>query len=286
MFKSVITLLLCSSITTALIAQSQPSTVETNASQDWKIGGKIHFEEQGSSNYIGTIEINELTRAIIKKFYKVNIDSCSNNAKILLKKENDKIILTHREERSVPGVGEELHATLLYTSKRINRGHETLSDIYDNLKQVDPSLPQDQAPTVEQIAGAYHRIIKPDRIFQASDVEFITNNTGSFIIVKLRFDGRDEILNSEGAPISGDFLHLTAAMIDPSIDLEMSKTNLIVSELKDRLIGKTLKIGNRNGYADLEFGISGSASRVRPPVAKGINLTSHQEKFPVLKSFN
>ena len=82
-----------------------------NLSKDWMIGGKIHFEEQSSANYIGTIEINELTRKAIKDFFDVQIDSCAHNAKALLKKENDQVILTHYEERSKPGIGEEMHAT-------------------------------------------------------------------------------------------------------------------------------------------------------------------------------
>jgi len=88
-----------------------------NFSNDWNIGGKIHFEEQSSVDYIGTIEINELTRKALKKIFDVHADSCAHNAKALLKKENNQIILTHREERSKPGIGEEIHATLLYTSK-------------------------------------------------------------------------------------------------------------------------------------------------------------------------
>lgn len=230
----------------------------------WKIGGKIHFEEQSSVDYVGTVEINELTRKTIKDYFDIQIDSCAHNAKALLKKENNQIILTHREERSKPGIGEEIHATLLYTSKRVENGHETLRDIYDNLVQVDASLPQDHAPAVEQVADAYQKIIKPDWKFQISDVEFISGKTGSGIVAKLRLDGRDEILNKEGNPISGDFLHLSLVMIDLSAISETDAINQFVLRLREKLSGKMIKVGNRNGHADLEFGISGSTDRIRP----------------------
>ena len=256
-----------------------------NCSNDWKIGGKIHFEEGSSSGYVGTIAINELTRKIIKKYFDIQIDSCASNAKVLLKKESNQIILTHREERSIPGIGEELHATLLYTSKRVERGHETLHDIYNNLRQVDESLPQDRAPTIEQVADAYQKFIKPDWQFQISDVQLISNTTGSFIIARLELNGQDEIQNSQGSPISGNFLHLTLAMIESSIS-EIEKIQLVVSELKTALAGKTVKIGNRNGYVDLEFGVSGSSTRIRPAFEqKDVVIRSNQEKFSALRGF-
>lgn len=258
-----------------------------NLSNDWKIGGKIHFEEESSSDYIGAIAINELTRQTIKRFFDIQVDSCANNAKALLKKENSQIILTHREERSKPGIGEEIHATLLYTSKRVERGHETLHDIYNNLRQVDESLPQDRAPTVKQVANAYQNFINPDWQFQISDVQLISNNTGSFIIAKLELNGQDEIQNNQGSPISGDFLHLTLAMIESSMSQEMGKIQLVVSELKRTLAGKMVKIGNKNGYADLEFGVSGSSARIRPPFEqKGVVIKNNQEKFSALRLFN
>ena len=233
-------------------------------SKDWMIGGKIHFEEQGSANYIGTVEINELTRKTIKDFFDVQIDSCAHNAKALIKRANDQIILTHYEERAKPGIGEEMHATLLYTKKRVENGHETLRDIYENLRDADTSLPQDRAPTVEQVANAYQKIIKPDWKFQIVDVVFISGKTGSGVVAKLQLDGQDEISNNQGHPISGNFLHLTLAMIDASMTSEMEKIQLVASALKENLSGKMVKIGNRNGQADLEFGVSGSVDRIRP----------------------
>ena len=38
---------------------------------DWKIVGKIHFEEQSSSDYIGTLELNKLTRETIIEFFDI-----------------------------------------------------------------------------------------------------------------------------------------------------------------------------------------------------------------------
>ena len=237
--------------------------------KDWKIGGKIHFEEQNAAEYIGIIEINDLTRKTIKGFFNIQIDLCAHNAKALLKKENDQIILSHYEEQSKPGIGEEIHATLLYTSKRVEDAHHTLRDIYDNLRQVDASLPQNNAPTVQQVANAYHKIIKPEWKFQIVDVEFISGKTKNggivqCIIANLRIDGRDEIVNKEGKPISGNFLHLTLANVDSSMTEETEKMQLVTSKLKDILAGKMVKIANKNGIADLEFGVSGSAERVRP----------------------
>lgn len=248
--------------------------LKENPSNEWKIGGMIHFEEQSSTDYIGTAIINKLTRNTIKKSFDIQVDSCANNAKALLKKENGLIILTHREERSKPGIGEEMHATLLYTSKRVENGHETLYDVYNNLRQIDESLPQDQAPTLEQIANAYQKIIKPDWKLQISDVQLISNNTESFIIANLELNHQDEIQNNQGNPISGNFLHLTLAMIDSSMTQEMKKIQLVVSDLKNILLGKMVKIGNKNGYADLEFGISGSSARIRPPFAETDTIMS------------
>lgn len=236
--------------------------------KDWKIGGKIHFEEQSSVDYIGTLEINELTRATIKDFFDIKSDSCAHNAKVLIKKENDKAVIRHREEKSKPGIGEEMHATLIYTSKRVDDEHDTLLDIYDNLMEIDEDLPSEQPPTVEQVANAYQKIIKPDWKLLISDVEFISGKTGSGIIAKLRFNGQKELLNEKGKPISSGYLHLTLAMVDPSMFSESEKINCAVLELKEKLSGKMIKIGNRHGQADLEFGISGSADRVRPSLVQ------------------
>lgn len=103
----------------------------------WKIGGLIHFEEKSSPDYLGTIEIIKLTRESLKGFFDIKSDSCSHNAKTLIKKEDDYFVIKHREERNNPGIGEEMHATLLYTSKRVDNGHETLKDVYQKLTYLD-----------------------------------------------------------------------------------------------------------------------------------------------------
>ncbi len=69
-----------------LSEQTMKLPIECETAQDWKIGGKIHFEEQSADNYIGTIEINKITRSIIKELMDVQLDSCADNAKVLLKK--------------------------------------------------------------------------------------------------------------------------------------------------------------------------------------------------------
>ena len=235
----------------------------------WRIGGMIHFEEQSSDETIGILEINTITRATLQDLFDIKMDSCANNAKALIKKENDNTIITHYESKSKPGIGEEMHATLLYTSKRFGDEYETLHDIYQNLAEVDENLPRKQPPTLDQVANAYEKIIKPDWKLSISDVEYINIKTGAGIIAKLRFEGRDILINKNGNPISGQGLHLTLAIVDSSMLPEAEKINLVVLKLKEKLSGKMIKIGNRNGLADLEFGISGSPDRVRPSLLTG-----------------
>lgn len=229
-----------------------------------KIGGKIHFEEKSSIDYLGTLDLNLLTRDVLKEHFIIKDDSCAPNAKALIKQDNGDYFIKHYEERSVPGLGEEMHATLLYTSKRVESGHETLKDIYQNLVEVNKNLSIDRTPTVEEIAQAYHAIIKSDWKFEISDVEYIIGKTGSCIIAKLLYQGKGEILNEKGKAISGNFLHLTLVNVDLSVSSETEKINLVVAKLKEKLIGKKIKIGDRGGLADLEFGVSGSKDRIRP----------------------
>ena len=237
-------------------------TTLSNESQ-WKIGGKIHFEEQSSALYMGTIEVNEIIREEIKKTFSVTEDSCAHNAKPLLKKTNEEFFIRHYEERSRPGIGEEMHATLLYTTRRFNE-HETLLDIYDNLVQIDETLPRTQPPTVEQVANAYQKILSPDLMFNISTVKFIQGQTGNAITATLMFQGKNEITNKYGNPVSGKFLHMTLVNVDQSVIPELEKISLLTINLNKRLSGKWLAIGHKNGKADLEFGLSGSAQRVRP----------------------
>jgi hypothetical protein len=229
-----------------------------------KIGGKIHFEEQSGNNCLGTIEINKITRETLKECFNIKNDTCADNAKALIIKENDDFIIKHYEEKSKPGIGEEMHATLLYTSKRVDNGHEILKDVFENLKEVDNNLINVQVPTVNQIAEAYSKIIKPSWEFEISDIKYVMGKTGNCVVAELLFEGKKEIQNKNGKPISGDFLHMTLVNVDFSILTETVKINDVVLKLKQELLGKKIKIGNRKGVADLEFGISGSKERIRP----------------------
>ena len=237
---------------------------ETADDGRWKIGGKIHFEEHSSPGCIGAIEVNRITRESLKENFPVTADSCAPNAKPLLRKEQDSFVISHYEEKSRPGIGEEMHATLLYTSKRAVDAHETLVDIYENLLEVDETLPRNQPPTVEQVANAYQKIISTNMELEIFDVEFVIGKTGSGIVAKLLVQGRGEILNAHGRPVSGNFLHTTLVIVDTSAVNETEKISRVTSMLQEKLIGKRLRIGNRSGQADLEFGLSGSSQRVRP----------------------
>ena len=62
-------------------------------------------------------------------------------------------------KKNNPGIGEEMHATLLYTNKRINNGNETLNDIYHNFKQVDNDLLDYRTSVFEEMVQAYNKII-------------------------------------------------------------------------------------------------------------------------------
>src|SRR5690348_1517217 len=61
----------------------------------WRVGGKIHFEEDSGTDYIGIKKINEITKNILKNIISVDIDVCADNTKVILKKEHDKIMMTH-----------------------------------------------------------------------------------------------------------------------------------------------------------------------------------------------
>lgn len=230
----------------------------------WKIGGMIHFEPQSSDDYIGAIELNRLTRKTLKQFFEVKSDTCAETAKVLIRKIENNYVITHRESSSRPGVGEDLHATLIYTRKRVKNGHETLKDTYSNLKEVDNSLPTEHPPTLKQVANAYHKIIEPNWKFKIDDVVFFSGKTATAIVVKLLFEDKDYIFNKNGKPISGNFLHIGLVVADPSVAGEKEKFEAITSILKKKLLGKYVKVGNINGQADLEFGVSGTKERLRP----------------------
>lgn len=242
--------------------------VQKNFSEEskWKIGGKIHFEENDSADSIGIIQINRIIKDAIHTCFSIVDDTCAPNAKALLKKEETGFVIRHYEEKSKPGIGEEMHATLLYTSKRAfnENAHETLKDIYENLIQIDDRLPRKDPPTVDQVAEAYKKIINPNEIFTISHIEFVKGTTGNAIIAKLLFQGKSEISNTYGNPVSGNFLHMTLVNVDASTLFETEKIKNIVAILQEQLAEKTIKIGNKNGQIDLEFGQSGSPQRVRP----------------------
>jgi hypothetical protein len=157
-----------------------------------------------------------------------------------------------------------MHATLLYTSKRTEDGHETLKDICINLVQMDKALSCSEAPTLEQVANAYQKIIKPEWRFEISDIVFWTSPISNVIVAKLLFNGREEIVNEQDNPVSGKSLHMTLLNLESSVASQKEKVEQVITKLKEKLNGKMIKIGERSGHADLEFGISGSPNRVRP----------------------
>ncbi len=224
----------------------------------WKIGAKIHFEEESGPNYIGMKELNAITRKFIKEFIKIKSDSCAKNAKIFLKKENGKIHINHHEEANRPGVGEELHATLLYTRPRGFCDSETLQQNFLNL------FPSSFGPpSIEQVVEVYSSIIQPEWKFQIEEVHLGNREKGPFCLVaKLQFQGRERIFMGDKAISAG--LHLTLVnFIDKSIFTDDVALDLLIKKLNDGFIGVKIKIANKNGMADLEFGISGSLWRIR-----------------------
>lgn len=222
----------------------------------WRIGGKIHFEEDNGPDYIGLKEINKVVRDQLKKIVSINADVCSTNAKILLKREAEGIQISHFEEKSRPGIGEEMHATLLYTQPRGFYSSETLKQVCENLFERCES-----SPTIEDVATKYSSIIKPDWKFKISEVVLTTSTTGaSFIMANLLFEEHERIFK-DSKPISAG-LHMTLVNFDNSI-LKPDEINRLVKEINLSIKDKMIKVSSKNGIADLEFGISGSSWRIR-----------------------
>jgi hypothetical protein len=222
----------------------------------WKIGGKIHFEEENGADYIGLKEINSLTKETLKSVLPIAKESCDHNAKILLKRENDGIQIDHYREKSNPNAGEEMHATLLYTSPRGFCNSETL-------QQVCPTLFQDcQNPiNIESVAQRYHSIIKPHWRFKIEEIKVYENKKSITFSAILSFENHENI-NLESKPISAG-LHLTLIQcFDPSI-FNQKTIHQCLDILNRRLKGKFIKIADKKGMADLEFGISGQPWRIR-----------------------
>lgn len=228
-----------------------------NKEIEWRIGGKIHFEEESGPDYIGIKEINQFVKESLKNLITIKNGASAPNAKIMLIRDGDQIIMTHYEEKSRPGIGEEMHATLLYTQPRGFCNSETLKQVCKNLFETC-----DFPPSIERVAKTYSSIIKPEWKFKISEVVLTKSGTGSsFIIAKLLFDGHENIYKDNN-PISAG-LHMTLVNSDDSI-LEVNDIgNLLISDINKYLKGKFVKIAERNGIADLEFGMSGSSWRIR-----------------------
>lgn len=222
----------------------------------WRIGGKIHFEEDNGPDYIGLKEINKVVRDQLKKIVSINADVCSTNAKILLKREAEGIQITHFKEKSRPGTGEEMHATLLYTQPRGFHSSETLRQVCENLFERC-----DSPPSIENVVTKYSSIIKPDWKFKISEVVLTTSITGtSFIMANLLFEGH-ECIFMDNKPISAG-LHMTLVNFDNSL-LPSDEINRLVKEINLAIKDKMIKVSSRNGIPDLEFGLSGSSWRIR-----------------------
>jgi hypothetical protein len=234
-----------------------PNNPEDSANL-WRIGAKIHFEEEDGPDYIGIKQLNVTTKRLIKEIITVVSDDCAKNAKIALKKENGKISITHYEEMSRPGIGEELHATLLYTRPRGFFDSETLLQNCHNL-----FLSCCTPPSIEQVAAVYHSIIQPEWRFQIAEIHIGNREKSPFcLMAKLLFRGQERIL-SGNKPISAG-LHMTLVnFTDQSIFTDEAALDQLIMKLNAVFQGQQIKIAYKNGRADLEFGISGSLLRMR-----------------------
>lgn len=235
-------------------SQSDLSTQDNK----WKIGAKIHFEDESGNHYIGLREINALTRQALKSVFPILYESGDKNAKLFLKKENGDLIINHFTEKSRPNFGEEMHATLLYTTPRGFRSSETLKQVCDALfKNCD------RAPDIATVSARYSAIIKPNWRFKISEIILVKNDKGpSFIMANLLHNNHNTIDLGQ-IPISAG-LHLTLVNCeDSNIFADSSKMDFLIESLNNNLQGKYLKVALRNGEADLEFGISGQPWRLR-----------------------
>lgn len=226
--------------------------------EELRIGGKSHFEEESGSDYMGTREINKITKDVLNELLPIESDSCAPNAKILLIREDGAIKMAHYEEKSKPGMGEELHATLLYTKPRGFCDSETLEQIRDHLFE------QDERPlTIERVAKAYSAIIKPEQRFTISEVILTKSESGpTFIIAELLFDGRKNIYKGN-KPISAGLHMALVNCNDSSLLASETISDPLIQSLNKALKDKMIKVATQHGVADLEFGISGSSLRMR-----------------------
>jgi hypothetical protein len=240
------------------------SNINPITESSWKIGGKIHFEEVSGADYIGLNEINEITKNTLKTSLKTDDKTISKNAKILLEKQPNTLIMTDYEEKSRPGTGEELHATLLYTSPRGFHTSETLHQVCCTLFKECHTAPQ-----IEDVAKAYTRIISESNLkFKISEIIFTKSDNGpAFIMAKLLFNEHDVIykkaFNSEKQPISAG-LHMALVNCEGhSIFSDSCVIKSIIKKLNKELSGKTIQVAVRQEIIDLEFGLSGQPWRIR-----------------------
>lgn len=255
-----------------------------NDQKSWQIGGKLHFEEGDGSGYVGLKTLNRKTKKVLKRVFGISKEQvdCSKATKLLLKKgSNSGFILNDYEERSNPGEGEELHATLLYTKRRGHNPHETLKDVYKNLMELDKSLSEAVPPSVEEVAKLYGKAINPDWKFVISEVVLLKGgNSNGAVVAKILLNGKDKIYNKKGNSISAGPLHITLASIESSVLQDkdaQSRLDRCVIKLNESLAGKSVKVSTRKGHPDLEFGITGSTPKDRVRPDRGIiDAITHQ----------
>lgn len=231
----------------------------TEQNPKWKVGAKIYFDEESSSDYIGTKEINKTVRESLKQIFDIKSDTCADNAKPLLKKENGAMQVTSHAEKNAPDIPEEMHATLLYTSARGFNSSETLYQAKDHLfnKSIIP-------PSVKRVAITYGKIIQSNWKFKISEIMISKSKTGDAVgvIAKLLFNDNNEIYYNNH-PVSAG-LHITLVIcFDGSLLLDQSMTDRLVAELNKKLQGKFVKVSEKDGVCDLEFGLHGKPWRIR-----------------------
>ncbi len=224
--------------------------------EDWKIGAKIHFEEKSGEDYVGLKEINSFTRNTLKAILNITEDSCADNAKILLVKNQNKIAINHYTEKMNPMFGEEMHSTLIYTSPRGFCNSETLKQVC-NVLFSDCTHPI----SIEKVATRYESIIKSDWRLKISKIVVHKNKGNTTFSAQLLFEDKPHIYFNE-QPISAS-LHLTLIQCFDNSVLNDATMLQLLELLNQQLQGKLIKIAPKNGMADLEFGLSGQAWRLR-----------------------
>lgn len=151
-----------------------------------------------------------------------------------------------------------MHTTLLYTSPRGFNPSETLRQVCHVLFK-NCQNPID----IKIVSDRYSAIIKPSWRFKISQIVITKNDKGpSFIMAKLLFDNHESIHLSDESISAG--LHMALVNCeDPSILEDPVIVERLTKKLNERLKGKFIKIADKNGIADLEFGASGQPWRIR-----------------------